>query len=306
MISFLTLALFALPQEPIDEPTRLKPLIPPPAQTEPSPKGPDKTTAKPKTPKPARPKAPQQGTIQAFGGGQQNQAFGPQQLQDSGKGPRPMDNNLKPPFDHNRTLLKVNGVPIRASEINDLVMYYRSYRPGRSDMQLTEAVKALIPLKVMSAHFKDDLPTMIDQVDDAYAAIVGGEDFKAVAIRYSQDSEAPTDDGRYTFARERAVQPFDRYSFTLPLNQLSPPFLTVYGFHLVEVLDYERGQMPADDKSTMRHILIMYPGMIALEKEGKDVRKWIKEQVKLAKFEVLEAGMENLVPAANRKQIVRD
>ena len=61
------------------------------------------------------------------------------------------------------------------------------------------------------------------------------------------------------------------------LEVLSPPFLTVYGFHLVEVLEYERGQMPADDKSTMRHILIMYPGMIALEKEGKDVRKWIKE-----------------------------
>ncbi|MDP7061810.1 MAG: peptidylprolyl isomerase [Planctomycetota bacterium] len=305
MISFLTLAIFALPQEPIDEPTRLKPLIPPPEQTETGAKD-----AGPKAPKQAppktTPKAPQQGTIQAFGGGRQNQAFGPQQIQESGKGPRPMDPNQEPPFDHNRTLLKVNGVPISASEINELVMYYRSYRPGRSDMQLTEAVKALLPLKVMSHHFKDDMPGMIDKIGEAYAAIIGGEDFKAVAIRYSQDSEAPTDDGRYTFGRERAVQPFDRHSFTLPLNQLSPPFLTVYGFHLVEVLDYERGQIPADDKSTMRHILIMYPGMIALEEEGKDVRKWIKEQVKLAKIEVMEVGMENLVPAANREQIQRN
>jgi hypothetical protein len=301
MISFLALAFCALPQEPIDEPARLKPLIPPPAQTEPQAKTP---TNKP--PRAQQPKAPQQGTIQAFGGAGQNQAFGPQRVADSGVGPRPMDPNQKPPFDHNRTLLRVDGVDVRASEINELVMYYRSYRPGRSDMQLTEAVKALIPLKVMSAHFKTDLPSMIDQIDDAYAAIVGGEDFKKVAMRYSQDSEAPTDDGRYTFGREVAVQPFDRYSFTSPLNQLSPPFLTVYGFHLVQVLEYERGQMPADDKSTMRHILIMYPGMIALEEEGKDVRKWIKQQVKEAKIEVLEAGMENLVPAANRKQIVRD
>lgn len=301
MISFLTLALCALPQEPIDETSRLKPLIPPPAQTEPQAKAP--VSAPPKA---APPKAPQQGTIQTFGAGGQNQAFGPQQVADSGEGPRPMDPNQKPPFDHNRTLLRVNGVDIRASEINELVMYYRSYRPGRSDMQITEAVQALIPLKVMSAHFKDDLPGMINQVDDAYAAIVGGEDFKDVAIRFSQDSEAPTDDGRYTFGRETAVQPFDRYSFTSPLNQLSPPFLTVYGFHLVQVLEYERGQLPADDKSTMRHILVMYPGMIALEKEGKDVRKWIKQQIKEAKIEVLESGMENLVPAANRKQIVRD
>jgi len=147
---------------------------------------------------------------------------------------------------------------------------------------------------------------MIDEIDAAYAAIVGGEDFVEVVKRVSGDSEAPNDEGRYTFGREVAVQPFDRLCFTLPLNTLSPPFLTVYGFHLMEVMDYERGTAPADDQSTMRHILVMYPGMIELEEQGEDIRKWIKAQVKLAKIEVLEEGMENLVPPAYRSQIVKD
>lgn len=296
MISFLALTLCALPQAPIDEPQRLKPLVPAPAQTS--------APAKP-TPQAVQPRRPQQGP--AIGGGRSGSlAAGTPLIQDTGTGPRMADPNLVPPFSHNRTLLRVNGVDIRASEINELVLYYRSYRNGRSDMQLTEAVTALLPLKVMSAHFKDDVPGMIDQVDAAYAAIVGGEDFAAVVARVSNDSEAENEEARYTFGRERAVQPFDRFSFTLPLNTLSPPFLTVYGFHLVEVLDYQRGDTAADDKSTMRHVLVMYPGMVKLEEEGKDVRKWIKAQIKMAKIEVVEAGMENLVPPQYRDQIVTD
>jgi hypothetical protein len=296
MISFLALALFALPQDPIDETSRLKPLVPAPAQT----------AAPAKPVKPTPPQRPQQGP--SFGGAKRSGSLtaGPPMVQDTGTGPRKADPNLVPPFSHNRTLLRVNGVDIRASEINELVLYYRSYRSGRSDMQLAEAVNALLPLKVMSAHFKSDIPGMIDGIDAAYAAIVGGEDFKAVVARVSNDSEAENEEASYTFGRGRAVQPFDRFSFTLPLNTLSPPFLTVYGFHLVEVLNYKRGENAADDESTMRHVLVMYPGMVKLEEDGEDVRKWIKAQVKLAKIEVVEAGMENLVPPQYRDQIVKD
>jgi hypothetical protein len=296
MISFLALALCALPQQPIDEAARLKPLVPATAPTN--------TPAKP-TPPAVQPQRPQQGP--AFGNGRSGSlSAGPPRVQDNGTGPRTADPSLVPPFSHNRTLLRVNGVDIRASEINELVLYYRSYRSGRSDLQIAEAVNALLPLKVMSAHFKDDIPGMIDQIDAAYAAIVGGEDFAAVVARVSNDSEAENEEARYTFGRGRAVQPFDRLSFTLPLHTLSPPFLTVYGFHLVEVLDYQRGATAAEDESTMRHILVMYPGLVKLEEEGKDVRKWIKAQVQLAKIEVVEAGMENLVPAEYRDQIVND
>ena len=298
MISILALALAlcALPQNPIDSPEHLKPLVPAPTQTAAAP--PNKPQAQPT----------QQAASSTLGSERRQGSLqsGASQVPDSGVGPRKLDPNQAVPFAHNRTLLKINGVAIRASEINELVAYYRSCQTGIADLQLTAAVNALLPLKVMSAHFKNDLPGMLDQIDAAYAAIVGGEDFAAVVKRYSEDSEAPNAEGRYTFGRGRAVQPFDRLSFSLPLNTLSHPFLSVYGFHLIEVLDYERAAKPADDRSTMRHILIMYPGMIALEKEGKYVRTWIKEQVKAAKIEVVEAGMENLVPAAYRKQIVRD
>jgi hypothetical protein len=295
ILPFLTLYLCALPQEPIDEATRLKPLVPAPPPGEAPAQAP--AAMRPVT----TPKLLGQGPL-----GSSAFATAPTAAQDEGVGPRPVDPAMPLPFDHDRVLLRVDGVEIRASEINEMVRYYRSYRSDRSDLQVAEAVAALLPLKVMAARFQDDIPAMRGRIDDARAALAAGEEFGTVVARFSDDSEAPTDDASYTFGRGRAVQPFDRFTFTSPVDSISMPFLTVYGFHVLQVTAYERAPLPADDRSTVRHVLIMYPGLMQVEKDGGDVRKWIKQQVKQARIEVLESGMENLVPPANRGQVVRD
>lgn len=288
MLSLLTLLAFPLLQDPGDKPDRQKPLVP-------APEG-----FKPRDREPERP--PNNTTIGggSFGNqGQANPAFG------GGTGPRSLQSVAPLPFHEDRPLLRIDGVLISAAELNEMVAYYRSFRSGSDDLMLQDAVKALLPLKTMEAHFADQLPAMHRRIEQAREAVVNGTDFAAVVAEFSQDGEAPTPDGSYTFGREVAVQPFDRISHSTPIGELSASFLTVYGYHFLEMLAYERGAKPAEDQASMRHVLVMYPELAAMDEKGEDIRKWIKAKVKHARIEVLERGVENLVPPENRTQIVR-
>ncbi len=275
MIAALALsACFFLPQQQV--PDRLKPLVPAPENFKPTPH------PQPEANVPAR-----RGQLQT--GSFANTPAKPPQI--------------ALPFDHDRPLLKIAGIEITAQDLNTLVAYYRNYRQGPDSLLLADAVKALMPAKVLQSIFAQDLPAMKRKIEAARAAVQNGEDFASVVQTYSNDTEAPTKDGRYTFGREKAVQPFDRYSFETPVGTLSPIFLTVYGYHFLEVLAYAQGESRKDDKTTIRHVLVMYPRLVALENSGEDVRQWIKQQVNSAAIEVLEPGMENLIPPENRQQI---
>ena len=291
MISLLALAAFPLFQTP-EKPDRLKPLVPAPKDYAPEKvEGPEVST------KPVDLGGP-------FSAPPSGPGFGDNEVAGKPEGPRDLRDGRALPFSSNRPLLKIDGVEIQADELNQLVEYYRSFQSGSDDLMLQAAVKALLPVKVMEARFQSQLPNMFRNIEEAHDAAVAGEDFASVVARFSGDTEAPTDDARYTFGREMAVQPFDRVSHTSEVGSFSAPFLTVYGYHFLQVMNYERGDKPKDDKTVVRHVLIMFPEMVNIEKEGGDVRTWIKQQVKAAKIEVMEVGMHNLVPPANRGQIV--
>lgn len=294
MIPLLILASLPLLQEPDDQPARLQPLVPAPEGFDAKPKQVTPPQAAPiEKPAPADVKPVQM----PLPSGQVAFAEGP-------TGARSLKDGRPLPFAVDRPLLRVDGVEITAQELNDLVGYYRTFRSSSDDLMLQQAVKALLPMKVMAARFSLQLPDMLQSCEAARQQAAEGVPFEEVVSDFSADTEAPTPDGRYTFGREVAVQPFDYYGFVTPAGSLSPSFLTVYGYHFLEVMEYDLGDKPVDDQTTVRHVLVMFPEMVTLEKKGEDVRKWIKARVKEAKIEVLEPGMENLVPAANRGQVL--
>lgn len=295
ILSLLCLAplLSAQAQEPAQRP---KPLIPPPAK--------EVKKEEPAVQTPAA-KVPSAGqtTQNPFTGAQQGDPFAAMgdQAKTQDPWPRMIKNPTAPPFATDRPVLRVNGIDISSRELNQLVDYYRSFRPGSDHLLLIDAVKALLPTKVMQAKFAADLPAMKDRIAEATKTLKSGAAFEEVVKEFSDDSEAPTADARYTFGRETAVQPFDWYSFTTIENRLTAPLLTVYGYHVIEVVGHEAKPLPAEDTVDVRHILVMYPGLKELEQDGTDIRKWIKQQLQEATIEVLEVGLENLVPPEYRK-----
>lgn len=282
--SLLLLALLPATQNEAKDALRRKPLIPPPAA-----------------------EAPPVEVGDAAGHGTTGAAAAATPVQaDPGHGPRPLPTELKPPFEHERPLLDVDGARIMASELNELVLYYRSFRPAATDLLLMDAVAALIPLKVLQSRYANDLLPMRMRMNEAAEALRAGVPFQEVVKKYSDDDEAEDSEARYTFGRERAVQPFDRVAFTAtPGGGPAPMVLTKYGFHLIEPLAYVRGATPQEDLATMRHVLVMYPELKRLKENGVDIRAWIKEQCSAVPLRVLQPGLENLVPPEYRAQIVR-
>lgn len=110
--------------------------------------------------------------------------------------------------------------------------------------------------------------------DAALAArrrITGGEKFAKVAAELSEDPGSAKSGGDLGFfAKGTMDASFEKVAFSLPLNTLSDPVRTSFGWHLIEVLDRDtlktaarKDSLDADGKAVLeahaRHILIRVP-----------------------------------------------
>lgn len=209
-----------------------------------------------------------------------------------------------PAFTTPRVVLSIDGQHIHSDEINALVHYYQSYRTDSKASLIRRAVATLIPQKLMLAELAAEAKLLKEQSSEITRRLENGEDFAELVKQYSQDSEAPTADGRYTFARENTVHPFDLFSFTTAVNAYSPAFITVYGYHILQPLTFIESDAAADMQVEVRHILLMYPTMIKLEESGDDVRKYISDKLQQAEIVIYEVGLKNILAHDLRDQLI--
>lgn len=103
------------------------------------------------------------------------------------------------------------------------------------------------------------VPRRLDASDSAAAkaraeALVaelrGGADFAELATRESSDGSAQNGGELGTMGRGQTVPAFDAAMFSLPLNTISDPVQTEFGWHIIQV------KSRTADSATARHILI--------------------------------------------------
>ena len=76
------------------------------------------------------------------------------------------------------------------------------------------------------------------RIDSIYNAILAGADFNEMATKFSQDPGSAKKGGRLSpFGRSRMVKQFEDVAFSLQPGQMSEPFETPYGYHIVRVID---------------------------------------------------------------------
>jgi foldase protein PrsA len=79
-----------------------------------------------------------------------------------------------------------------------------------------------------------------------------GGDFAALAKQYSDDGGSKDNGGRYANAQiSQWVTEFKNAAATLPINKISDPVKTSYGYHVMKVIDRKVGTL-ADEKETLR------------------------------------------------------
>jgi peptidyl-prolyl cis-trans isomerase D len=143
-----------------------------------------------------------------------------------------------------RNIVPDSMVPLSDAEIK---AYYKAHldefeRPATAYLSFVA-----LPRLTTSA----DTATARARADTLRAEITGGAPFAEVARRESSDSATATrggDLGEWTRGSMDAA--FDSAAFKLPLNTLSQPVLSKFGYHLIEVTSRK------GDKAKGRHILI--------------------------------------------------
>ena len=76
------------------------------------------------------------------------------------------------------------------------------------------------------------------KIDDLEKQLKSGADFAELAKKYSQDPGSAAKGGDLDWVtRGQTVKEFEAAAFSLPVNQISEPVKTTYGYHILEVME---------------------------------------------------------------------
>lgn len=133
--------------------------------------------------------------------------------------------------------------------------------------------------------------TAIDEtkkkLNDLKKRIVEGESFATLAILYSEDPGSSNQGGMYKgIKRGMFVKEFEEVMFSLEVGQISDPFKTEYGYHILK-LEGRTGEVV-----DVRHILISPTIDVLQLTESNAVLDSIKNFIEDGKYTFAEAALE--------------
>ena len=108
-----------------------------------------------------------------------------------------------------------------------------------------------------------------------------GEDFSEVAKKYSEDPSVAQNGGEIGyFTALQMVYPFENYAYTTNINEVSQPFKTKFGYHILKV----NNKRPAQGEVEVAHIMRNNTSTVAKHQIDSIYSVLLKEP---SKFEVL-------------------
>lgn len=147
--------------------------------------------------------------------------------------------------------------------------------------RLKDEVKAAhILIKVGPDAAPADTLKAYNRIMEIRNKILSGEDFETAAAAYSEDQSAKINKGDLGyFTALRMVYPFENAAYQTKVGDISQPFRTQFGYHIVKVLD----RRPSQGEVEVSHIMLRTDG-------GKDNQK-VKNTI-FELYDKLQAGMK--------------
>ncbi len=134
------------------------------------------------------------------------------------------------------------------------------------------------------------------QIDDLLKRARAGEDFATLAKTYSEDPGSREDGGELPeFPRGQMVPEFENAAFALTNNQISDVITTVYGYHIIKLLDKKSShKLQLAEKSPSNGLTIAEELKEALinQKVKKLAPAYVKQLRAEYKVEILDATLK--------------
>jgi parvulin-like peptidyl-prolyl isomerase len=120
----------------------------------------------------------------------------------------------------------------------DLRAYYNAHKDEFEEAKgshiLIRFKGSKIPLKPNQKDLTD--AEALAKAQDIRAKILAGADFATLAKTESDDAGSAVKGGELgTFRHKQMVPPFDQAAFSLPIDQVSEPVKTDFGYHLIKI-----------------------------------------------------------------------
>jgi len=132
---------------------------------------------------------------------------------------------------------------------------------------------------------QEEKQRVINRLKEIKAEVLAGSSFKTRAVIYSDDRGSASNGGFYKINRKtQFVKEFKDVAFSLGEGEISEPFETEYGYHIIMV-EKIKGQ-----EVELRHILMMPKVSDAALKEAKEKILTIKKKIESGEITFAEAA----------------
>ena len=140
----------------------------------------------------------------------------------------------------------VEGIEVTPSEVRE---YYENLQEDSIPLISAEVeLSQIVKYPELSEEAEQEVSTKLEELKDR---IENGTSFSSMAILYSEDPGSNKKGGEYQgIQRGVFVKEFEAIAFNLRKGEISNPFKTEFGYHIVQLLE-KRGE-----ELDLRHILI--------------------------------------------------
>ncbi|HPM01514.1 MAG TPA: peptidylprolyl isomerase [Candidatus Cloacimonadota bacterium] len=181
-----------------------------------------------------------------------------------------------------------NNIPAETVSEKEIKDYYEANKEKDYKKEASAKYKyvkfALVPSK-------DDAAQAKVEIDNIYNDLLSGQDFAELAKSYSQDPGSASRGGDLGFfAKGSMVTEFSDVAFSLPVGQVSQPFKTSFGWHILKVTGKKTNEK-GEPEVQASHILI---SLKASEKTKMEVRDKAEEFYELANKEGIEKAAKTM------------
>jgi peptidyl-prolyl cis-trans isomerase SurA len=174
----------------------------------------------------------------------------------------------------------VNAVEITPEETRN---FFKSI--PQEDLPVFGAEMEVAQIVITPKISEEEKQRVINRLKEIKAEVLGGSSFKTRAVIYSDDRGSASNGGFYKINRKtQFVKEFKDVAFSLGEGEISEPFETEYGYHIIMV-EKIKGQ-----EVELRHILMMPKVSDQALKEAKEKIISIKNKVESGEISFAEAA----------------